>query len=356
MDGVAEVTSAGGVLAQLRTTRSALLKASKRASLTVARLPFEPLWRGPDGTVANVGQNLTRVGVRALMDFAVSVPTQEFRAVESLLDAASRIVMPPVVALQGVTIEQGSLGEVPGHWYRVRRERSNTTILYFHGGGYIGTTPMMYAAFVARLARRTSSDVFVAEYRLAPEFPFPAAMHDAVAVLKGALDSGTSASQLFIAGDSAGGGLATALLCATEMEDLPLVAGLILFSPEVDLRLDKPSIEENRALDILPAEIPAEAYLQGVDPGVRCVSVIEHDVGPWPPTLVSFGSDEIFRDSIRLLVERLRGADVDTVSLEEPGMFHVFPILVPWAEASQRAFDAIEDFVGSGLTKPGSPP
>lgn len=327
-----------------------------KASITVAGLPFEPLWRGPDGTLANVGLNLTRVGVRALMDFAVSVPTQEFRTVESLLDAASRMVMPPVVVLQGVTIEQGSLGEVPGQWYRVRGRRSTTTILYFHGGGYIGTTPMMYAEFVARLARRTSSDVFVAEYRLAPEFPFPAAMHDAVAVLKGALDAGTPASQVFIAGDSAGGGLATALLCATEMEDLPLVAGLILLSPEVDLRLDKPSIEENRAKDILPAEVPAAAYLQGVDPGVRCVSVIEHDVGPWPPTLISFGSDEIFRDSIRLLVKRLRDADVDTMSLEEPGMFHVFPILVPWAEASQRAFDAIENFVAANSRNPGSPP
>lgn len=350
------MTSAGAVLARLRTTQSALVHASMRASITAARLPFEPLWRGPDGTVANVGLNLTRVSVRALMDFAVSVPTQEFRAVESLLDSASRMVMPPIVALRGVTIERGRLGGVPGQWFRLRGGRSTATILYFHGGGYIGTTPMMYAAIAGRLARRTSSDVFVAEYRLAPEFPFPAAIHDAVSVLKGALDTGTPASQLFIAGDSAGGGLATALLCATEMKGLPLVAGLILFSPEVDLRLDKPSIEENRAQDILPAEVPAEAYLQGVDPGVRCVSVIEHDVGPWPPTLISFGSDEIFRDSIRHLVERLRDADVDTMSLEEPGMFHVFPLLVPWAEASQRTFDAIETFVGSVSRKPVSPP
>lgn len=84
--------------------------------------------------------------------------------------------------------------------------------------------------------------------------------------------------------------------------------------------------------------------------------MIEHDVGPWPPTLISFGSDEIFRDSIRLLVKRLRDADVDTMSLEEPGMFHVFPILVPWAEASQRAFDAIENFVAANSRNPGSPP
>jgi monoterpene epsilon-lactone hydrolase len=238
---------------------------------------------------------------------------------------------------------------VRGRWYRPRTSRSGGTILYFHGGGYVGTSPSMYAAFVASLASRTGCEVFVVDYRLAPEFPFPAAINDATAVLTGALDTGTDPSRLLIAGDSAGGGLATALMCATEMNDLATVAGLILFSPEVDLRLDKPSTTENAYLDILPSTIPTTAYLQGVDPGLRCVSAIEHEIGRWPPTFVSFGAHEVFRDSIRLLVRRLDDAGIDTIAIEEPGMFHVFPILVPWAAAAQRTIDAVQGFAATVL-------
>jgi hypothetical protein len=56
-------------------------------------------------------------------------------------------------------------------------------MLYLHGGGYIGTSPNMYTLFAARLARATRCEIFVADYRLAPEFPYPAALHDALDVL-----------------------------------------------------------------------------------------------------------------------------------------------------------------------------
>ena len=75
------------------------------------------------------------------------------------------------------------------------------------------------------------------------------------------------------------------------------------------------------------------------------MSLIEHEVRRWPPTLISFGGDEIFRDSIRLLIRRLADGEIDTTAIEEPGMFHVFPILVPWSAAGQRTLDAVQAFV-----------
>lgn len=333
----------------LATATSVVLGLSLETATALAELPRDPPWRGPDRALPNIGINVTRASVRALLRYTSSLSNEEFRVAESMLDAACRLVMPPVVALYRVQTEVASLGGVPGRWYRPRRSADRGTILYFHGGGYVGTTPMMYASFVALLAHRSGCDVFIADYRLAPEFPFPAAINDAIAVLKAALESGVPPSRLFVAGDSAGGGLATALMCATEMERLPVVAGLILLSPEVDLRLDKPSMLENAALDILPPDVPSAVYLQGVDPGERCVSVIEHEVRRWPRTLISFGGDEVFRDSIRLLVRRLREGNVDTMAVEEPGMFHVFPILVPWSAAGQRAFGAVEAFTADAL-------
>ena len=203
----------------------------------------------------------------------------------------------------------------------------------------------MYGAFVAELVRETASEVFVADYRLAPEFPFPAGLDDAATALKELVRTGTSASRLFIAGDSGGGGLAAGLMCAAAAERIPQIGGLILFSPEVDLRLDKPSITENANLDILPWNIPTTSYLQGADPGAGCVSAINQNVERWPPTFVAFGHDEIFRDAIRLLADRLATAGVDTVAIEEQGMFHAFPILMPWAAASRRVYHAVGEFV-----------
>ncbi len=125
-----------------------------------------------------------------------------------------------------------------------RRARTGT-IAYFHGGGYIGTSPTMYAAFNAYLARQTGCEVFTADYRLAPEFPFPAGLDDAIAVTEALLDGGVTSEQLFVAGDSGGGGLATSLVLHDRAAHLPKLAGVVLISPEVDLNLDGASIIEN---------------------------------------------------------------------------------------------------------------
>ena len=157
-----------------------------------------------------------------------------------------------------------------------------------------------------------------------------------------------------MAGDSSGGGLVASLLYSmhTHATTGPSPASM-LFSPELDLLLDEPSVTANADRDILPWNIPTTAYLHGRDAGSAPVSGVDQDVSGWPPTFVSFGSDEMFRDAIRLFVTHLEGAGVDTTSLEEPGMFHVFPILMPWAEGSRRAYRAVGEFVRGRPARPG---
>jgi monoterpene epsilon-lactone hydrolase len=131
------------------------------------------------------------------------------------------------------------------------------------------------------------------------------------------------------------------------------IAGAILFSPELDLVLDEPSITANADRDILPWNIPTASYLHGLDPNSGQVSALDQDVSTWPPTFISFGGDEMFRDSIRRFVAKLDDAGVDVVAMEEPGMFHVFPILMPWAEGSRRAYRAVGEFVTDHVAPPG---
>ena len=203
----------------------------------------------------------------------------------------------------------------------------------------------MYAVFMAHLARVTHCDVFVADYRLAPEFPYPAATDDIVAIVQQLLDEGLPAERLFMAGDSGGGGLVGSVLHACVLDDLPLPAAVVLFSPEVSLVLKDPSVTDNAALDVLPWNVPTNPYLHGLEPDDPAVSLLHQDLSLWPPTFVSYGDDEIFRDAIRTFVERLDAAGIRCEAHEAVGMFHVFPFLLPWARESGRVYDQVGDFI-----------
>ena len=318
----------------------------QQLAAAVVRVPFRAPLRGPSNVVANLGTSVTREAVRSFMGYASSLPVDEFRSIEQLLDNVCRVVMPPVVASFGVSARTATYGGVPGVLYLPRGGPPTGVILYLHGGGYIGTSPRMYAFFTSRLCRETQCAVFVADYRLAPEFPYPAGVEDAVAVLEDLLDRGVPGERLLVAGDSGGGGLANTLILELPTRcDRARPAGVLLFSPEVDLELDEPSVTENAARDILPWNIPTSAYLHGVDPREGVVSAVDADLTGFPPTFVAWGGDEMFRDAIRRYVERLDRGDVMRVAHEEPGMYHVFPIVVPWAQSSRRVHQAVGAFV-----------
>jgi acetyl esterase/lipase len=315
----------------------------------LASVPFRRPWEGPAGRLHNVGMNVTRTVLRAFIGYATSLPIPEFRSVEILIDDICRVALPPFLNRLGVTARDSDLGGVSALDYRPKRGALRGSILYLHGGGFIGTSPSMYAAFTGRIARETACRVVVPDYRLAPEFPFPASLLDAVSVYEAMRAEGEPAERIFVAGDSGGGNLATALLVEAHVRRLPRPAGLILFSPELSLTLDEPSITENADRDILPWNVPVRPYLHGLEPSDERVSVAEADLRGFPPTFVAFGGDEMFRDPIRRFVGRLERSAVATTAIEEPAMFHVFPILMPWADASGRVYRALDGFVREQL-------
>jgi len=311
----------------------------------LASVPFRRPWEGPAGRLHNVGMSVTRTVLRAFIGYATSSPIPEFRSLELLIDDVCRVALPPFVKRLGVSVTDVELGSVPALEYRPRSQAPRGTILYLHGGGFIGTSPSMYAAFTGRIAHETGCRVLVPDYRLAPEFPYPASLRDAISAYEAILAGGLPAERLFVAGDSGGGNLVTSLLVEARVRRLPTPAGMILFSPEVSLSLDEPSITENADRDILPWNIPVRPYLHGLDPRDARVSAADADLGGFPPAFVAFGGDEMFRDPIRRFVAQLERSGVDATAIEEPGMFHVFPILMPWADASARVFRALDGFL-----------
>jgi monoterpene epsilon-lactone hydrolase len=316
----------------------------------LGRLPFRTPFRGGSSALSNLGSSVTREVVRSFMGFASSLCISEFRSFELVVDNACKVIMPPFVRSLEVAARQIELGGVPGILYMPRDRPPIGVILYLHGGGYIGTSPNMYAYFTARLCRETECAVFVADYRLAPEFPYPAGAEDASDVYAALIDLGIDPARVFVAGDSGGGGLANTLLLDRPEDVAPMrPAGLILFSPEVDLRLDEPSVTENAQRDVLPWNIPTTSYLQASDVSSPALSPLCADLSQLPPTCVVWGADEMFRDAIRRYVERLRDEEVLTKAQEYDGMFHVFPVLMPWADTSRESLRFVRRFVEETL-------
>jgi len=333
------VATAPGVITAVDTV---MLGAQLAAAML--RVPFRRPLHGPANPAANLAAAVTRETVRSFMGFTSSLPVDEFRSVEQVLDRLCGVVMPPVVASYGVAKRGVTLGGVPGILYTPVDAEPHALVVYLHGGGYIGTSPRMYAFFTAHLCRETGCAIFVADYRLAPEFPFPAGLDDALAVVDGLDAVGVGLDRIVVAGDSGGGGLANALVLRLRDRGV-MPAGLLLLSPEIDLELDEPSVTDNAGADILPWNIPTAAYLHGVDPREGLVSAVEADLTGFPPTFVCWGEQEMFRDPIRRYVARLAAAGVPHVGHEEAGMFHVFPILMPWSAPSRRVHQAIDRLV-----------
>ncbi len=319
---------------------------AQELAVALARVPFRRPFQGRSSLLSNLGISVTREVIRSFMGYCSALRIPEFRSLELVMDDVCKVIMPPFVHSLNVEMHETEFGGVPGILYVPAGDRPIGVIVYLHGGGYIGTSPTMYAFFTARVCRETGCAVFVADYRLAPEFPFPAGAEDASAVYHELLALDIMPDRIFLAGDSGGGGLANTLLLANPEHIKPVhPAGLVLFSPEVDLRLDEKSVTENAEYDILPWNIPTASYLHGLDPTSASVSPLTADLSGCPPTCVSWGGSEMFRDPIRRYVERLRAAGAEVDAKEYEGMFHVFQILMPWADDSRDVFRRMRRFI-----------
>ncbi|WP_299683981.1 alpha/beta hydrolase [uncultured Tateyamaria sp.] len=243
---------------------------------------------------------------------------------------------PPV----GTRFETRPLGPGEALYVTPRMVRSDSVLLYFHGGGYVFGAPETHSAMLATLARRVGAPAVLPRYPLAPEHPYPAAPDFAEAVYDAVLAKHPGA-RILIGGDSAGGGLALTLLARLLRKGTALPAGVFAFSPLTDLSFSGDSIRTNADADVeLPAErIPemTRLYLNGVDPAQSDVSPLHADFTGAPPVWITAGTTEILLDDSRRIVDRMTTQGVAVTYVEEHDLPHVWPIfhnLLPEARAT----------------------
>jgi acetyl esterase/lipase len=225
------------------------------------------------------------------------------------------------------------------------------TLLYLHGGGYIGCSPETHRSLVGSLVRRMRGQAWVPRYRLAPEHPFPAALDDAMRAYRHLLETEQVAPARFVvAGDSAGGGLALALVMAARDAGLPLPAAVVTFSPWTDLAATGASLDENSERCAMFAgdtiRRAARFYVGEGDPRHPSVSPLYGDFRGLPPLLVHAAVDEVLRDDAVRVVERAREAGV-TVECRlwsrVPHVWQFFAAVLPEARESLALTQAFID-------------
>jgi monoterpene epsilon-lactone hydrolase len=246
----------------------------------------------------------------------------------------------PSKAVQDVTIEPVK-APVRGHWYRPKAPIPNSLMLYLHGGGY-SYYVKAHHNLIAILTQIAGRDTFALDYRLIPEYPYPAQLKDALQAYSWLIDLGYLPNNMLVAGDSAGGNLALALLLTLRERGLPQPALCVCLSPWTDVCNSGASMENNARYD-WPIKHIAEQwsdwYCGDADPRDPLISPLYADLHGLTPIYIQAGGAEILYDMIQAFADNAQeqGADV-TLEVWE-NMNHDFQA---YGEALPQAQQALE--------------
>jgi acetyl esterase/lipase len=250
-----------------------------------------------------------------------------------------------------IRIERIDGGGLRGEWVRANGARNpNRALLYVHGGGYVACNPLTHRPLTIALARACGAPVFVVDYRLAPEAPYPAALEDTLRAYDMLRARGLAPAEIAIAGDSAGGGLAlAAVLALRERDATPApVASTIVFSPWTDLLATGASLESNALADdmLVAANVGPMALHYAPRERLRepFVSPLYGDYTAFPPLLVFASTSEILRDDAVRLAGRARSQGAPVTLILETALPHVWPIFAMLPEARRSIAQAADFF------------
>ncbi|MBF6174532.1 alpha/beta hydrolase [Nocardia blacklockiae] len=268
-----------------------------------------------------------------------------FRLQRALLDVGAVLQVSP----SGTRVERTTLGGRPTERITAGPTADATrAVLYLHGGGYTVGSPATHRSLAAYLARDLGHPVYLPDYRLAPEHPYPAALDDAEAAFLELVSTGLRPEDIAVSGDSAGGGLSLAL--ALRLRDRhglrPAALGLIapwsnpneLSERHRDLVINKPW-----------ARFCADAYRgdgDGLDPGY---APLLGDLRGLPPTYVQVDKGELLYEQCVRLVAALERVGVPTQFSVTRGLWHVAQLQASLVGPAAAATRELAAFLGESL-------
>jgi epsilon-lactone hydrolase len=226
-------------------------------------------------------------------------------------------------------------------------------VLFIHGGGFDLGGGDTYAGFAGLLAEATGADLYMPDYRLAPEDPQPAPTDDAFAAYRVIVELGHDPARLAVIGDSAGGAIAVSTVRTLNEMGQPTPAAMVLISPWLDLSLSGASVATVGSRDpvLAPAWLHsgARGHAAGLGLDDPRVSPLFAELRKLPPTLVQVGTDEILLDDSTRFADRAYAAGVEVELQRFPGLWHDFQLYAKYLKVAAGAVDDIAAFLNRRL-------
>lgn len=241
----------------------------------------------------------------------------------------------------GMTTEDtGFEGRIPLRWYRPAQVRTKTVLCYIHGGGFVVGSLHSHHAICAEIAEHAGAELVSIDYRLAPEYVWPAAHDDCFAVLTSLLESGC---EVVLIGDSAGGNLAAGLALRARDEGLTGIVGQALIYPALGGDLVTGSYAEMaEAPGLTTADVAYyRAVLQASGDSPVAHPLLAPSLAGLPPTFISVAHFDPLRDDGRAYASRLAEAGVEVWFREEPQMVHAWLRARHMSDGARVGFQAL---------------
>lgn len=282
-------------------------------------------------------RNFLRIGFRSLIGPPFGVAVQR---------SVVRLLSPLMPGARGVIRYRNSVNNVPVEVVAPKRGETGGAMLYLHGGAFCLGSPGTHRSITTRLAVESGMPVCVPDYRLAPEHPYPAALHDALACYDALRSQGYAAETIVVAGDSAGGALALALALALRERGDAAPAGLLLISPVTDATLSGDTLVSQRNRDPMIRRGWLEQGLRWYQApaGAAEHTPLKVDLRGLPPMLIQVGEHEVLRSDATRLADHAAGCGVPCRIEVHAARWHVFHLQSFYLRSAVEALRTLADF------------
>ncbi len=266
---------------------------------------------------------------------------KEFR--ESVYKSSSKIKLP-----KNISSIKFSFDGINAEWIIPQNPLQEKVLLYIHGGGFISGSCLTHRMHVAKFANKCQIRSLVFDYRLAPEYPFPAAVEDCKSAYKWLLSQGYKPNSIIVGGESAGATLTLSLLLALKADNIILPKAAFSISPVTDLSCNAKSFEYNAKNDVAPMgswTVWTNLYIAGNDTKNPLLSPLFGNYEGIPPLYICVGTHEIHFDDCVNVAKVAEQFGVDVTLRIWKNMIHAFPLLSPLFPEAKNALEEICEFV-----------
>lgn len=251
----------------------------------------------------------------------------------------------PTAEVQSMTVDG-----VAAEWITCPNNSTDRVILYLHGGGFIMGSLPAYRRLASDLAAAADASVLLLDYRLAPEYPYPAGLEDAQAAYCWLINNQSfQPKQISIAGDSAGGNLALGLLLSIKDQEKPQPTCAALLSPYCDQMRTGSTIVSHADRDLIVTapllDTITDCYASGKNLRAPLLSPLYADLSDLPPLLIHVGTNEVLLDDALRLARQAGLADVPVTLKVWSNMIHCFHLFAPQLEEGRVAISEVGAFL-----------